>query len=103
MKVVPVDDEIVVFTSGRVAGTRVVRLNRLVWNREMVGVDMLFSFEIECGHAEIPRSRCGCVSSSYVKLCGECLFPERVRGIACNWQCIMHTFHALTNRRLCQV
>ena len=53
MQVVAVDDEIVISTRG-VAGAAFVRFNRAVGDGEMVGVDMLFSFEIECGHGAIP-------------------------------------------------
>ena len=47
------DDEVVVGTGG-IAGAAFVRYDWPVGDGEMVGVDMLFSFEIECGHGEIP-------------------------------------------------
>ena len=47
------DDEVVVGI-GWIAGAAFVRFNRPVGDGEVVGVDMLFSFEIECGHGEIP-------------------------------------------------
>ena len=45
------DDEIVVFI-GRVAGAGFVGFEWAVGNGEVVGIDVLFPFEFECGHGQ---------------------------------------------------
>lgn len=50
MQVIAVDDEVVVCIA-RVAGAGFVGFEWAVGNGEVVCVDVLFSFEFECGHA----------------------------------------------------
>ena len=45
------NDEVIVF-AGRVARSAFVSFKRSVGDAEMVGVDMMFSFEFECGHGQ---------------------------------------------------
>ena len=49
-----VDDEIAVGV-GWVTGTGCVGFKGAVGDGEMVGVDVLFAFEVECGHMVTPR------------------------------------------------
>ena len=51
VQVVAVDDEVVVFI-GRVAGAGFVGFEWAVGDGEVVGIDVLFSFEFECGYRE---------------------------------------------------
>ena len=71
------DDEVIVGT-GWIAGEAFVRFEWTVRNGEMVGVDMLFSFEIECRHDGIPLGDLGVYS----------LFPSLFRSTGNPAACI---------------
>ena len=50
------DNEVVVF-AGRISGTGFVCFKGSVGDGEVVGVDVVFSFEFKCGHGVTPLKK----------------------------------------------
>ena len=51
------NDEVIVF-AGRVARSAFVSFKRSVGDAEVVGIDVVFSVEFECGHKVTPLKKC---------------------------------------------